>query len=494
METKNETMKISCPSLKENVFISSETSLIVPDRYPDILKILEADSSAYLLKKTVKDGRLSLEGEISLNIIYLPEGTDEIKTLSTTFDFNEVFNHNELSDSTYLIAVPDIDSLDVNLINSRKVSAKANVKVKLYGLNNKDISFVKEYDENNACAKMSQFDSFLVLDCQEKEVSIKEKCDVPNATEILKSDYTVGEIETKTVGNKIVIKGAVFATTLYRVADSNISCLKSRFPFTEVFETGELLETDSVYINYDFTKTKAALVDALPKIVAYDISLRLTAIVTRESKTDYASDLFYYGKETELEFKTETIPYFIKHDKVLKNFHEIIQTSDMQDNIESVYNVFIKPEITEISDSDGECIVSIKMHTNILYLNSNQTGCLNFDFNLNHKSPKRTDTKPIFKLNTENISYNITNGAVELRGNLIIECTEIIEKDCTFISDANEKELKRENELIIFFANSDETIWDISKRYKVNPKDVMDLNSIEDDKIKTGQRVIIPCS
>ncbi len=491
METKNETMKVSCPSLSENVFISSETSLIVPDRFPDILKIVEADSSAYLLKKTVKDGRISFQGEISLNIMYLPEGTDDVKTLSTTFDFNEVYNHDNILENTHLIAIPDIDSLDVSLINSRKVSAKAVVKVKLYGFNNKEISFAREYDESKACAKISNFDSFLIIECQEKEVSLKEKCDIPNATEILKTDYSVGEIETKTVGNKIIIKGAVFASTLYRAQDSGIKCLKSRFPFTEVFETQELLETDSIYLNYDFIKTKASLVDAIPKIVAYDISLRLTAVVSRESKTDYVSDLFYYGKDTEIEYKTEKIPYYINHDKVSKNFHEIIETNNLEENIESIYNIVITPKITEISNVD-ECFVTIKMYANILYINGDKTGCLNFEFDLNHKTPAFSDSKPMFRLNTENISYNITDGGVELRGNLIIECTKITEKEYSFISDALEKECERENELIIFFANSDETVWDISKRYKVNPKDVMEINSIEDEKIKKGQRVIIP--
>ena len=111
-----------------------------------------------------------------------------------------------------------------------------------------------------------------------------------------------------------------------------------------------------------------------------------------------------------------------------------------------------------------------------------------------HKTQKKTPTKPIIKLNTENISYNITDGGVELRGNLAIDITEICDEECSFILDYEEKDLKRENELIVFFANSDETIWDISKKYKVNPKDIMDINGIEDEKVKRGQRVIIPCS
>ena len=132
------------------------------------------------------------------------------------------------------------------------------------------------------------------------------------------------------------------------------------------------------------------------------------------------------------------------------------------------------------------------MNSSILYYNDTETGSVDYDFVVIHKLYTEGDRVPLFKLNTENISYNINDGGVELRGNLAIECTEILNKECAFIIDTELSDTKKENELIIFFANANETVWDVSKRYKVNPKDVIDLNLMENSDIKKGQKIIIP--
>ena len=87
--------------------ITLESSIIVPDIKPDIVKPIDLSGNVCIYKKEIINGRVKIDGTIDSNIIYLVDSGDElIRGLNSNIDFSEFLE----IDSN--ISQADIDAKD----------------------------------------------------------------------------------------------------------------------------------------------------------------------------------------------------------------------------------------------------------------------------------------------------------------------------------------------------------------------------------------------
>ena len=70
----------------EPVFSDTQTletagEMIVPDKMPDIGRIADADGVVLLRSKEAEDGKLRLQGEVQVSVLYLPDGAAGFRAL-----------------------------------------------------------------------------------------------------------------------------------------------------------------------------------------------------------------------------------------------------------------------------------------------------------------------------------------------------------------------------------------------------------------------------
>ena len=72
--------------------------MIVPDSKPDILSTLNTSGMVSIYKKEVQNGRVRIDGNVNVYIMYLADSSeDKARGLNTSLDFSENF---VLSDCT----------------------------------------------------------------------------------------------------------------------------------------------------------------------------------------------------------------------------------------------------------------------------------------------------------------------------------------------------------------------------------------------------------
>ena len=70
--------------------ITLESSIIVPDIKPDIVKPIDLSGNICIYKKELINGKVKLDGTIDCNIIYLVDSADElVRGLNSNIDFSE---------------------------------------------------------------------------------------------------------------------------------------------------------------------------------------------------------------------------------------------------------------------------------------------------------------------------------------------------------------------------------------------------------------------
>ena len=78
---------------QKNETIMVEGDLIVPDVKPDILNTINTTGNVCIYKKEVLDGKVRIDGNVNVYVIYLADNEEEsIRSLNTNIDFTQVLD------------------------------------------------------------------------------------------------------------------------------------------------------------------------------------------------------------------------------------------------------------------------------------------------------------------------------------------------------------------------------------------------------------------
>ena len=86
---KGSVYKKLCSSVSE---ANSDAELIVPDSLEDILRILSCRHQCRIREKNVSQDAVSVNGEIDVTVMYIPETGDGVRVVGTTVPFEISFS------------------------------------------------------------------------------------------------------------------------------------------------------------------------------------------------------------------------------------------------------------------------------------------------------------------------------------------------------------------------------------------------------------------
>lgn len=70
-----------------------EGDMIVPDIKPDILNTINTTGNVCIYKKEVLDGKIRIDGDVNVYVIYLADNEEEAtRSLNTNIDFSQVLD------------------------------------------------------------------------------------------------------------------------------------------------------------------------------------------------------------------------------------------------------------------------------------------------------------------------------------------------------------------------------------------------------------------
>ena len=504
MEVTRESAKAGVKVVGKSSKCSVETNTIVPDRNPDILKILQVDATCNITSKTVRQGKISVEGKIFADVLYLPEGDVGIKVIPTEFEYNDVIECPGLDEGMHVLVNSEIAQADINLVNSRKIGIQVAVITDVDVIAEREIEYISSVDMTEAAYKSSDASIYSTLAHEENEFVLKEQVELPSdrkeICEILKCDSKICNKEVRASGNKVIVKGSINSNLLYCNIDNSIDCVETSFPFTEVFEVCELsgdeqIEVKAVIKNRKHSKDTNIAGEM--KVINYEFLVGLELFITKEQQICYISDCYFFGAGTDIKREEIDIEQLKCHSSGVKNIREIIPCDKSLPKISSVYNVVTHPVIISTERERDSVTVNGKLETSILYLSDdtdNPLCCQKAEIPVSHRF-NVSDTEGITVFGEcEHMTFALTSGGdIELRGAVELKLEERKTYPVKFISDINRVQEDKNNEIIIFFANGIDSVWDIAKRYRGTPEDLASLNDLEEDAvIEKGRRIIIP--
>ncbi|MCH5185751.1 MAG: DUF3794 domain-containing protein [Oscillospiraceae bacterium] len=503
-------------TLNEDIFrdisnTAADGDIIVPDKKPDILKILQVDAQSVITAKSVSGSCITVEGKINLKILYVPDRADEkIKSIITDIEFTHRVDNPQINEGMSVRCVSDVQRIEFNVINSRKLNVKAVVSVETSAGCERAINIVTGIKHDGCCeTETKPICIYNTLADNEEEFVVRGNVDIPSGKmslkELLKYDCHITDKEIKVMNGKVILKGTVESCFLFTGEDNNIDFMETDTPFTEVFEVSEAYEDALCEYSCSIADVYAVInedSDGDMRIISFEYLINVHIRICRNTEPDVVSDFYCPGFNTDITRSDCRIDEIVCHPKMQTTVRENISIDSGMPPIDRVYNVITKAYINKTSIDAGKLTVQGIIDSYILYLSESIDSPVSsfkkeIPFSYVIDAPGAdSDTECIVAAETEHTSYNINmSDEVEIRTALIINARIVRPKNISLIDDAVISDIgdDRKHGMVIYFVQKNDKLWDIAKRYRVSCEDILKINEdLDKNALKPGSRIIIP--
>lgn len=510
MDIKKEIVTVNETVMRSNEKVLITSDIIVPDVKNDIAKILRIDADAIVESCVYTGGHLEIDGKIYLTVIYIPDGDEKVAcSISTDIPFETQIEDSNLTDGIKAVCGADVYNIEFNLLNSRKISVKTLVNLTLRAVLPKEEELVVQINEQNFETMPDSAQIFSLADMKNVKFTLSETLDFPSAkpsaVSILKTDARLTDCQTHLITGKIVIKGNVSTCLLYLSDENKIEFINHEIPFTEVIDAANVNENTNCDLNLEVCVSNACLKadsDADMRLLSIELLFSAKIFASEDTNINLISDCFSNSDSAVCERKKINLEKVVYRGECENNIKDVVEISDKNPPIETVYNLMVKPYVEEVLPSNGQATVRGSCDCYVLYIASKESApvcsvmkTIAFE-TVVHSDKISENTILLTDATLKSASYNITvSGEIEIRAcvNISVCAINSYSKEfVTNIKNSDNVDNKRRG-INIYFPKKDDTLWEIAKKYKAPTEEIISLNKIENpNDIKPGKPILIP--
>lgn len=490
---------------QKNETIVVEGDMIVPDVKPDILNTINMTGNVCIYKKEVLDGKIRMDGDVNVYVIYLADGEEEqARSLNANIDFTQVLDFEGCNPDMSLDENVTIKSIECKILNGRKINVKATLQFEMAVYANEEVSIIREVNNiKDIQSQESQLkvNSLVGEGCQKvyaKDTIVIENID--NLAEILKVDLDIVNKDIKISYNKVLGKADIAVKMMYLTEDNRIKVVENKIPVMGFVDIENIDDTNICDMKYKLKNivVKPNQVEEHSVYIEIEVELYVRAYENKDIRL--IQDL--YSPSQNLNFNQRCV-------NTMANKCEIKNTCNIREKVMvpeinggEIYDVEVRPVILNKNVTKGRVMYEGEVMLNFIYSSSNiakiDVRQMKLPFNFNVDSGEITGNNMNIETNVEVVNRDFivgTDGNVEAKIDLefILNMSNTIKINIIDEVNIDENRDRQIYSMVIYFVKPGDTLWEIAKKFRSTQEDIARVNNIEDiDKIYPGQQLFIP--
>ena len=489
------------PVLEEKSECRLETEVYLPDYLPDVQKLLRCEIIPRVASRDMLAGRITVEGEAEIRVFY-KSVEDTVSCAVTLKEFSNTFAVSE-PDADYDVSTETVGSINsVRASGPRRIAVKAEITTSVIAAKNSVLQIAESVAEGVE-ARKERISAISNSESAEVEIRVTEELELPETlpeiAALLYTDVTAKVNEATPSTGRCVIKGDVTVKPVCAAPDGKLVSSEYRFPISQIIDIANLdedylcdaeLQIVSVYAESEQSA------EGKNRIIDCEIVINALLHAYKTSEYEIITDVFSPCcelKEEYAEAKYLTCYDYYSDEKSIKG--QLVTESA----IASVTDVFTSPRVMRVSADNGCLKAEGIVNADIVY-NSEDSGIVSkraeipfeFSFPYNCDFQLRCETR----VSVASVSYNISaDNTVDIRCDTAIKasvCAEHKLRAVSEISSAGEKESCGRYPIMLYFAESGESAWEIAKRYGASFSEILLQNDLDSDTVDTAKMLVIP--
>lgn len=486
----------SCETMREN---------IVPDSCADIARIIDTTGVVCLTgRELTGDGRFCASGSVDVSVLYIPEKGDGPCALRFQMPFQSYGEGQGATDCEFPDIRGELRSIETRVLNPRKVLTRANLTLYPLGCRHTALSLCAEAEEDEAIQLLREKkETKVVAGVREKEFTFVEELPLSpgksGVEEVISVRADVRGTDSKLIGSKLVVKGLIAVTALYRESGNRLAVLQQDLPFSQILEGGgfdEDCESEAVYrlLSSECRIGSESSPDD-PHVLSLTLVLRTRVTVKRREEIRFIADLYSTAAPVACQLTEMELSEDAQRLNRRLNARELLETGV---GVKAVIDTDVTCGTVQIS---GETL-EIPLWARCLYLDENDTlHSVRKEFSVTCPAELPAGCQAEAEAVSQgDVMASILPDGIELR--FPVECAiDVCRRTrCVCVSGGERLEASAEAggpvpSLILRKIGRDESLWGVAKQYRTTCKAILEVNEVTDEsQIPYDRLLLIPRS
>ncbi len=489
-----------------------EDDVNIPENKPDVAALnLEKGE---LVIDEIKPGTdfVTVRGRLVFVVLYhtMEEGSSLV-VLEGRIPFEERINMQGVVPADAVVVDGQVEDISVNMINSRKLGIQSLVTMtaRVEELYDEEAPIAVHGEEKVEYRRMP-LELAQIAIAKNDIFRLKEEValpsNYPNIFQILWNNISLGDVEFKVMEEKITISGDIHVFILYEGEGEDHPCrsFETVVPFSGVLECHGCREGMLPDIRYHLGQQELAVrpdFDGEERNVGLELVLDIAIRIYQEEKLEIISDLYGVSKEVStVSHKAELRRLLAKvTGKTKVTDHVRVTGGTVLQLLHSEGSVSLEQRSTV----DNGILLQGALQVKILYITGEDEApygstqaFLPYQYTLEVPDIAPEDMGEV-RAEVEQLQVTMLDGE-EMDVKAVLSFSTVVFKSISvdLISGINVSELDTGKMsslpgMVVYMVKDGDNLWNIGKRYYVPVNALRDLNGLESDELKTGQKLLI---
>lgn len=466
--------------------------IIVPDIKPDIVSIINTNANSYIYKEDISGGKIRFDGNVDTYIVYLADN-GENRSIQTTLNFAESIEDSSIFEGAIVKDKVFIEQIEAKVLNERKISIKANLKLNAEVYEKIDVEIPSNFDtDKDTQIRKETLEIKSIVGVNKVRTGVKEDIAVDSSiqvAEILKTSIEISNIENKISYNKVLAKADGNIKIVFLTEDGKISVVETKIPIMSFIDIENVSDSHICNVEYTIRNMLFKANNVEMHSINCQIDFEVNCEVYEPKTIDVIQDM--YGIRNNIEFTKKDVEVELNSDpkQEIVNLNERVQVED----ILNIYDISVRPSVVSKNTSSGMCNYECEASLDIFYEADNRNG-------INVKTIKlpfmikfdEGDGDINFSISKK--VFTVRDGNVDLEVQIFAMQANTAMKNVSIIENVEIKDAEDESDykMFMYFVKQGDTIWNIAKKFRVSMQDIIKLNNLENpDRINIGDALYI---
>ncbi len=485
-----------------------ECDILLPDYCPDIRRILSCELSCLTRETSAQQQRLTISGELHLNILYVSD-SGQLRGIEQKLPFSRHLESKTVFQDPMIEVHCKEDYLNCRAVSSRRLEIRGAVTLKVRAVNCSTVELLEDVGDSNIQLKKTSMELNSCVSSGESAFSIREELELgnrPPIAQILSSRVQAQLTDHKLISGKIVSKGELSLQLLYLPLSSDENeapqTLDYTLPISQIVSIAGVREDSEVCLSYEVSgwelQPKADL-DGEMKVLSMEVQLRAFAAVHQRQQVTLVQDAYSTAAALALEEKQLSTLNFRG---CVRENHRIRESLSVGKGVQSILDSWVKVKDVQChQEEDGLRLHAAVALSALVIDGEGEYQLLEESLQAEHSIPLSTGEKGLlFDLQLRPVSVEAvlnSSGQPELRGQLLLSgCLYSMERKTALagltLDETVPPPQKGDCALCIYYADSQESIWDIGKKYNSSVGGILEENGLDHDILPQRTMLLIP--
>ena len=488
----------------------------------EVKKILSVQAKPIITSSACKDGQIVYGGKLEANLLYISQNDEKISLIAVS-DFNESFENVDINSNCSPLLKCRLVDITTPSIKSNEVKVACIIDVNALLINKKEIQ--TNCDCENLVLKNASESICRLLYNVNETAELMHECKVQNSlNQVLNIGLNIAQKNCYCGNGYTVVEAECLMSMAYEDDDKNICTYKESFPFKYEIETrgtsSECLPQLTLNaLNY-LSKTTVTQEDK-GNIIKFEIPIQISGEVYENTEIYFVEDLFSTSHQLQCEEEQFLSMSYIENKFFESACKGSVKISENNENIVLLGILAGNCEVTNQFHSGNQLTIEGIVSSTVLYKTIEEKTIDNKFIDESGDELTENNIVTIENINSviaefpfsftielavfnelDNINTNCAiididalykNGEFEIVAKVAFWSLLSSEKQIKLLTNVKKGE-KRESKdcaIEIVFAENNQNIWSLCKRFGINKEELMKFNPNLSDEIAQDTQVLI---